>query len=110
MIKSLFYDVLDVVVGEGIKHVLTRFSISDKLRLTKNLQLMRNSRLRHTEYLGNVAYAYLSSVYYEKYRHSGGVTENLEKVGKLVERTHIGHLASYPLHHFPMYLSLVAQR
>ena len=104
MLECLFDNISHVVVGKGVKNILARFSVSDKVALAKHFQLMRNGRFRHSEKLGNIANAHRLAVYGEEYAHSRGITEYLEKVGKVVERFFIRHQGSLFFYNLGMQL------
>lgn len=93
MRKGAFDYLPHVVVCQCIKNVLAYLAICDKVALTKYFQLVRYSRFCHSEKGGDVTDAHRLSVYSKEYADSRGVTENLKKVGELVERTLLGHLS-----------------
>lgn len=80
-VDYLFY----MFVLKGVKYGFPFLSEFYKSRLPQNLQLMGHCGLAYPQDLRQVAYTHLCYKQSAQYPYSGGVTENLEKVGQIKE-------------------------
>ena len=82
----------DVVVGERIKHRLTRAARAHELVPFQNRQLMRHGGVRHRQRGGEVAHAHLRFKQNEQYANARRVAEYFEQLREVVERVLVGQL------------------
>ena len=101
MLKSLFDNVADVLVGKAVIYVLSRLAIGDKIALPENLQLMRYGRFSHAEKISNIAHAHRLALNGEKYADPCGIAEYLKEVRQIVQGV-------FGRHRFPLLFNNIA--
>lgn len=81
---------IDMIVSERVENVAAVAAELDQVRLLKRAQLVRHRRLRGRGRFGDVSHAELAAHEGIENLDARGVAEDLEQVGKVVEKFLVG--------------------
>ena len=76
------------------------------LQRFKGAQLMGNGRLRHVQYLRQITDAHLRTKQYIQYLNPGSISENLKKIGEIIQVVFSRHSVIYFFHDILMYMDI----
>jgi hypothetical protein len=102
MDQTLSEDGSHVFVLQRVVNDLSFPAVLHQPGLPKSPQLMGDGGLAHVQERGDVADAHFGPQQGAKYPDSGGIAENLEKVGQIQQNCFVRHLFPYFGHHVPM--------
>lgn len=85
MIKSLGYDVVDMIVIQGVIDRMTVTSVFYESVCFQGLELMRDGRLRHAELFSYSVDTVFSIRKHQHYLEPGRITEDLEESGQIFQ-------------------------
>ena len=93
MFKTLCHYRAHMVVGKEVVYRFSLPAVCHEVCVFQHLELVRNSRLRHSQKLRYSANAHFAFEKRIEDLHSRCVAENLEKVGKVADKLILGKLA-----------------